>query len=462
MSIANVLICGLVRDLEKLKEKIKNFVQLKKEGLIDKIVYSTWIGEIDNYPGLKEFLDKNGVILVLTGQPALIVSGHRFHQMKNFYYGLQIFQDDDLILKTRVDLSGFDDTMRRYFSGEISLARKENSIFSVLSERVVVDYAQMMYPFIIGDAQFFGRKKDIEQFVNMDYFFDVAFKDIAVEQTFFSNPFVKRFPIFAVHYFWNLPHISQAHETFNHQIEVLLNSEHFLNLLATYHQILHANFIVGWVPKEHFDLYFMESVYGKGAKVDAASIFDRASPPYGIHIGHEGSITVHSNVLIERLVNGFLKNSVVSQHYLDALKRTNNLEFQNSFKINPASVPNEVADFYKNLEIRNPMPGESKVFNKGGNITQDNYIRAQEPVCFVANSDDALIRQYQADITFLRRLNHELSMEIKEFKYGSHASKVSFAHKILKKLLPESVRKKLREGMPVLVNLYRQYIKRAA
>lgn len=414
---ANILICGLVRNEQKLKEKLEIFCQLRDEGIVEKIVFSTWIGEIEKYPGLGALLKKSNVILVQSEEPTLVVCGHRFHQMKAFYYGLQLFEEDDLIFKCRTELGCYDPTMRQYFTGEISLKRKSDNSFSVLSERVVVDYAQFLYPFLMGDAQFFGRKRDIKQFVNMDYFYDIAFNDVAVEQTFFSKPFIEKFPILGLHYFWNLPQICQANTDPENQIAYLLDSDYFLDLLATYHQILYANFIVGWEPKDHYESAFIEEKFGSPALVDIKQLVDRKNPPYGIIIRHEGSIGLHSNTTIELFANGFLKDSVLSCRYEDALKRTQSLDYQNTYTMNPATVPASIRAFYREFETRYPKQFyEAKIFNEGKDISQENHINARANQCYVINKEDEnLLRYYQDEVTALRRINSEMNIKMQQY-----------------------------------------------
>jgi hypothetical protein len=63
MSIS-VVICGLVRDADRLMRKIENYKDWREQGLVNQIIYATWINEVDRYAGLRKNLRDAGVMVL--------------------------------------------------------------------------------------------------------------------------------------------------------------------------------------------------------------------------------------------------------------------------------------------------------------------------------------------------------------------------------------------------------------
>lgn len=57
MQLINVIFTGLVRDQELFVKSIKDLVEFRHENMVDEIIFSTWIGEIDKYDGLRNVLE---------------------------------------------------------------------------------------------------------------------------------------------------------------------------------------------------------------------------------------------------------------------------------------------------------------------------------------------------------------------------------------------------------------------
>ena len=58
----NIVICGLPREREMLMASLANFAKLKNELLVDRVIFSTWKGELSE--SFKLALDSLGVVVI--------------------------------------------------------------------------------------------------------------------------------------------------------------------------------------------------------------------------------------------------------------------------------------------------------------------------------------------------------------------------------------------------------------
>jgi hypothetical protein len=192
-----VVICGLVRDRQLFNTKLEQLYQWRKEGLISGIVYSTWIGEIDNYEGLRQYLKDSQVVTVETKEPDLILRGHILHQMKVLYYGLQACPEDVYILKMRPDLGNLGNDIYDILSVnnldlEVDVSGGWPQIFD---QRVVILGGSITCPLFIIDTLFYGYKSDIDKLIHFDLQYDVLYPSVGAQERFFIHPFIKEFKI---------------------------------------------------------------------------------------------------------------------------------------------------------------------------------------------------------------------------------------------------------------------------
>jgi hypothetical protein len=60
------IITGKVRDVSKAKRVAESLISMRTRGYVDSIVFSTWIGELDQYPELSTYLNKNDISVIET------------------------------------------------------------------------------------------------------------------------------------------------------------------------------------------------------------------------------------------------------------------------------------------------------------------------------------------------------------------------------------------------------------
>jgi len=64
-----IVIAGLVRDAELFAAQLAAIAELREQGLVDEVYYSTWLGEIARYPQLSEPLARAGATLIEALEP---------------------------------------------------------------------------------------------------------------------------------------------------------------------------------------------------------------------------------------------------------------------------------------------------------------------------------------------------------------------------------------------------------
>lgn len=428
---SSVIICGLVRDEQRLIDKISQFLEWQDKNYIDQIVYSTWIGELDRYKHLREFLKCHQIDLVVSQEPLLILKGgHQLHQMQAFYYGMECIKNkDQFILKTRVDLADNCDAMLDVFSTGTDLV-SNNFLKLNLKYKILVENAQLYCPFLCGDAQFYGHYLDLEKLITMSNEYEILYNRIAVEQTFFFNPF-KSIKLFKTHFYWNLPHISEFSKDRLLQLKAIKNSFYLTQAINAWLVILSDHFHVGWDigSTVHNQVEFRDcnllslgliDNFSKFIGADKSDVichndFIKALSPYleKIRPSVYKSITDHTHSLFD------LPLDLIDDYEL----------FRNSFSdLNSPKIP-----IYSSSRNMYTIP------------------EGAAPHFFVKNKSDHASSRYHEQVTSLRRENDLLKKHLK-VSY-SHTS----FHQKINKIIPRVLISKIKSQLPLIASLYKRF-----
>lgn len=239
----DIIFTGLPREPQMFVNSLIGFSTLRTQGLVDKIILSTWENYIE--PSYRDILDRYNVVVLEKTEPEDKGSGGNFFcQAKSLENGLEICDKSHYILKLRTDTwldAGFiADIMR---DAETYLA-KEPGIFI---KKVWVPYAEITKPFYMPDELFYGYHPDIAKLLNYDKTYEtMTAKDGGGETHIrrFVDPFIIQYPIFRD----MIKQISDDNfvKLFAPERFTLLNQrleeEKYLKYLATYYHILYENF----------------------------------------------------------------------------------------------------------------------------------------------------------------------------------------------------------------------------
>lgn len=421
----SVVICGLVRDAGRLMSKVLNYRDWREQQVVDQIVYVTWIGEIDSYPGLRKELRNAGVKILEIEEPRLVLKGgHQLHQMAAFHYGLSVLQDkNQFVLKTRVDLADNHEAMLHDFAEGTPVADDFGGFG--LRHKVLIENAQMIYPFLCGDAQFFGHIEDLRKLVNMSAEMEIVFNRLAVEQTFFFEPF-SDCRLLRRHFYWNLPHISEIADRRDEQIATLMDSPSMAVAIKAWWVILDSYFKIGWGPYNEsvpvLDDVFHAFSFDENTKMIGG---DRSDV-----IANHSFVTALGNLLHENEINDLKK--LICDRGPD----------------NPFAIDQGQFDEYDSfLRKFSDLPAAKAVRANSGMST----IRGAAQHFFVKSANDDASKRYHEQITALRRENDYLRKELNITLTNS-----AF-HRILSRVLPRKVIDFFKYKAPFFTNIYAQY-----
>jgi hypothetical protein len=192
----------MVRDAEAVRSRFRFLGDLKRRGVIDQVVFSTWVGEAFKDAEVTAIIKENGFQVVESQQPELVSLGHFIHQIVTLDNGLRACPDDAFIFKSRTDKTGpkegFHEGAVADFLSSRTFAHRCTSRINPQRYKIGI-FGPSAYHSTIGpsiclwhDQTYFGFKKDLQRLVNYNiYAFDVH--HMAPEQALFGHPIVSRY-----------------------------------------------------------------------------------------------------------------------------------------------------------------------------------------------------------------------------------------------------------------------------
>lgn len=419
----NIVLTGLVRDESKLINKLNQFQNWQQRGLVSGVYISTWIGEIDKYPGLRNKLMAYDLTLLELEEPKLVLKGgHQLHQMLTLHYGLEaITNKESYVLKTRVDLADNIEAMTWEFGN--GLPESEDFLNIGIEKKILVEYSQLLFPFLMGDAQFFGKLKDLRLLVNLSTEMELLYSRLAVEQTFFFNPF-REIGLFKDFFYWNLPHIADQNIKRPAQLAAIANSQYFQNIISSWLLVTDSYFKVGWGSDQGEK---------KSFSIEAALASDDL-----LLQGPDGSFLIQKSSEVRALLNSISPTKVAR------LKRSLLAQGAGPFNISD-NIYKELENFRKNYStLSSARVGK---INRKRTLT----IRGVVQHLFVADSDSAL-ESYRNQVTYLRRENDALQRRI------GMTARQSWIHSQLIKSIDIRTLEKMKTKFPKLFDAYQKYV----
>jgi len=198
MALIDAVVCGNIRSELAFYEVVRELLHAKADGLVARIVFSTWRSEADRFPELFKTLTSVGVDIV-TCDPPGPYGGSLVTQHIQLWRGLQALDDDERwVFKTRTEkaflhtVELFRDLRMGAFSLE-QLGRPR----AVLDRQVALFGASLTEPFAHNDIAFLALKSDCRRLLNFDAAFDYVFNDAGYfpqEARWFLAPVMSRYP----------------------------------------------------------------------------------------------------------------------------------------------------------------------------------------------------------------------------------------------------------------------------
>ncbi len=192
MPLVNVAVCGTVRSSLEAHLVFNEIMAGKEAGIIGRALFVDWEEDLEQkHPKLKPYLLEHGIdVLPIPPRPGMTSNDV---QMSQLHAALSLFDDDDLVLRTRVDKAF--PLLRTFLTNAHALVERclcapDSLLFdhTILTAAVCVSR-----PFCHADLQLLGQARDFRRIINMDHYFDV-FCDQAHEAQWFALPFIQAYP----------------------------------------------------------------------------------------------------------------------------------------------------------------------------------------------------------------------------------------------------------------------------
>lgn len=166
MAVSCVIV-GLIRSEALFEQSLAMLERLRGEGLLSRIVLSTWNEELRDNPAVLRLADKYGCELAASRDPGIaLFPGSELKssmgpQTIGLRQALALLDDDGIVLKTRPDIVFNEGFLRRLLAsaGDRSFDAPQGSPFR---RKIWVPWADLIYPFLIADECFLGRCGDLK------------------------------------------------------------------------------------------------------------------------------------------------------------------------------------------------------------------------------------------------------------------------------------------------------------
>jgi hypothetical protein len=158
-----IAFCGLVRDSGIFRRALAPALALRAQGRVQRVLLSTWRGEVDRFEDGAAGLRALGVEVIESDFPErLAVPGNVFQQMLALDRALDQIDEDWLVLRTRPDVvfSDEDALASVLFQPRPPVSVPEGKA-CIFAERVWVAYFLPATPFLAADQVFLGRASDL-------------------------------------------------------------------------------------------------------------------------------------------------------------------------------------------------------------------------------------------------------------------------------------------------------------
>ena len=96
-----IVLVGLIRDPDNFVRFLDALLARRDQHI--HCIFSTWHGELPQYPEIERKLNALDATIFVQYQPDLVMPGHMLHQLAALDLGVAFLPDDVLVLKTRPD-----------------------------------------------------------------------------------------------------------------------------------------------------------------------------------------------------------------------------------------------------------------------------------------------------------------------------------------------------------------------
>ena len=161
------VIVGLIRSDTLFEQSLIMLSRLRSEGLISRVIISTWNEEVRDNPSVSALANKYNCELVSRPDPGVghgpgsELTSSMAPQTLGLRQGLMMVDDDDTVLKMRPDVV-LNEAFLRNLLASSRTASFDAAPGSPFKKKIWVPWADLIYPFLIADEVFLGRCGDLK------------------------------------------------------------------------------------------------------------------------------------------------------------------------------------------------------------------------------------------------------------------------------------------------------------
>jgi hypothetical protein len=256
MKSITVLLVGQVRNQHVLLRTVQNLAALRDKGLVNRVILSTWTGEIPKIRHLLPQLDAAGVTVKWVDEPVANLSApaNIVNQMRGVDLALESVEDTAWVLRARPDLWVDFDLINSLAAADMSLDEPGDGI---LAHKIWTPFVELCQPMCISDIAFFGHYADIVKLQNFDSFHEVAGTNLGsslgqkpltsydAEIRRYTPAFHAGYPVLQEYYRLSNRFFLGIHELRRAMLAMLYDEDFYWQYMAAYFDILKKYFWIG-------------------------------------------------------------------------------------------------------------------------------------------------------------------------------------------------------------------------
>lgn len=246
------VVCGNIRDIIDFKLTLTRLTELRAEGRIHHIIFSTWDGELNAYPELSQQLKDAQIDVVETAplQDKFVGiesnSVNYWRQARQLQSALDAIEGECFILKARTDrclnfLNQID-----WNSNLFAKTQDYGEMRAIFEYKMSVFSPKTVRLFNMNDFIFIAYKYDAYKLINFDISELLLDRDIVANTQWYIYPFFKAYPVIRDYFrIANYrPMVAALKNHVDQYQEKAQFPDFFYKVYATYLALLYVNFNV--------------------------------------------------------------------------------------------------------------------------------------------------------------------------------------------------------------------------
>lgn len=368
-----VIFTGLPRTPDRFERSVTEMADLRRQGLIDRLIFVTWQGRLNDKDRVRSFLDEAGVEVIEKKEASEGGWRNIWHQMRALEFGLEAIPSNDYrVLKTRSDVHIKKKFLRELLSGDIDY-RNTPAKSGVFKERVWVPFFRTDLPFFLCDYCFYGQKQDLEKLVNFDARFDFLY-DVPrglTEVRRFIHPYLKNYPFLRL-YLRNYDHQDSYLLTDREgALESRLNSSVYASFLAFYYNVMQGDFYINYAPVTFRGGEWLNAIPSEDASEFESIFLDNLS--HGPHQGQYDMFCYRTDWLENKY--GGEPSSEIPDQLLNQMERS--FDEWREYRIDPDALRSDIERDKQFYDTTN-YPGNSATRWVAGEVLEP--LGLKEPI----------------------------------------------------------------------------------